>query len=181
MAEVTKLLHAIQEGDRTAEAHLLAVIYGELTQLAAGAMTSEASDCTLSATALVHEAYLRLVDDEGRLAFENRRHFFGAAAQAMRRILVDAARSRRRTKRGGDRDRVELNDVAAPDADARLVELDEALAELARRDPLAAQVVELRRFAGLSHEQIGAALDVSVYEARQKWTFARAWLKDALK
>ena len=122
-------------------------------------------------------AYLRLVGDQ---QFDNRGHFFAAAAEAMRRILIDRARARSSRKRGGDGRRVMLDGVAAAGPDERLLALDEALTELAGADPLAARVVEMHHFAGMAHDQVAAALDVSVYLARQKWTFARAWLKTTL-
>src|SRR5215469_16375919 len=122
-------------------------------------------------------AYLRLVGDQ---QFDNRGHFFAAAAEAMRRILIDRARARSSRKRGGDRRRVMLDGVAAPDPDERLLALDEALTELAGADPLAARVVEMHHFAGMAHDQVAVALNLSVYLARQKWSFARAWLKTAL-
>jgi RNA polymerase sigma factor (TIGR02999 family) len=177
MSEVTRLLDAAAAGDRRAAADLLPVVYDELRQMAAARMAGEAVGHTLQPTALVHEAYLRLVGDQ---EFDHRGHFFAAAAEAMRRILIDHARRRARAKRGGGRGRAELPDVAAPDPDDRLLALDEALTGLAAEDPVAARVVELRQFAGLGHEQVAAALGVTVYVARQKWTYARAWLRDAL-
>jgi RNA polymerase sigma factor (TIGR02999 family) len=121
--------------------------------------------------------YLRLVGDQ---QFANRHHFFAAAAEAMRRILIDRARARRSIKRGGNARRVALDGVAAPDPDDNLLALDEALTRLAGADPLAARVVEMHHFAGLAHDQVAAALEISVYLTRHKWTFARAWLKNAL-
>ena len=177
MADVTRLLDAAAAGDRQAAADLLPLVYDELRKLAAARMAVERPDHTLNATALVHEAYLRLVGDQ---PFENRSHFFAAAAEAMRRILVENARRKGRIKRGGNQRRVELNDVAAPLADGDLLALDEALTLLAAEDPLAGRVVELRHFAGLGHEKIADVLGVTVYQARQKWTYARAWLRDAL-
>jgi RNA polymerase sigma factor (TIGR02999 family) len=177
MPEVTRLLDAAAAGDRLAAADLLPLVYEELRKLAAGRLAGEAPGHTLQPTALVHEAYLRLIGDQD---FENRGHFFAAAAEAMRRILIDHARRRKREKRGGDRQRAEMPDVAAPDRDDRLIALDEALTRLATEDPVAARVVELRQFAGLGHEQIAATLGMTVYAARQKWTYARAWLRNAL-
>ncbi len=118
-------------------------------------------------------------DDPGK-PWDNRGHFFAAAAESMRRILVEAARRRDRLKRGGDLRRVDLADRAAPDADSKLLALDETLTRLAAEDPIAAKVVELKRFAGLGHDEVAAALGISIYLARQKWTYARAWLRDAL-
>jgi RNA polymerase sigma factor (TIGR02999 family) len=177
MSDVSRILQAIDQGDPNAADQLLPLVYDELRQLAAQKLAQEKPGQTLDATALVHEAYLRLV---GGQPFANRRHFFAAAAGAMRRILVDRARARQAAKRGGDGRRVPLNGVAAPDPDGRLLALDEALTHLAGVDPLAARVVEMHHFAGMAHEQVATALDVSVYLARQKWAFARAWLKAAL-
>ena len=177
MSEVTRLLHAAATGDRQAASDLLPLVYDELRKLAAARMAAEAPDHTLNGTALVHEAYLRLVGDQ---QFAGRGHFFAAAAEAMRRILIENARRKSRHKHGGQNQRVEFSDFAAPTPDERLLALDEALTQLAAEDPAVAQVVELRHFGGLSHEQIAAALGITVYEARQKWTYARAWLRDAL-
>jgi RNA polymerase sigma factor (TIGR02999 family) len=177
MSDVTRLLDAAAAGDAQAAGELLPLVYEELRKLAAARMAAQAPGHTLDATALVHEAYLRLV---GEQRFDNRGHFFAAAAEAMRRILVNHARDRSRQKRGGDWKRVQLDDVPAPSADDRLVALDDALTRLAAEDPDLAKVVELRHFGGLGHEHIAKLLDISVYEARQRWTFARAWLHDAL-
>ena len=177
MSDVTRVLQAIDQGDAAAADKLLPLVYDELRKLGAQKLAQEKPGQTLEATALVHEAYLRLVGDQ---QFANRRHFFAAAAEAMRRILIDRARARRSLKRGGDERRVTLDGVAAPDPDDRLLALDEALTQLAGVDPLAARVVELHHFTGMAHEQVAAGLDMSVYLARQKWTFARAWLKAAL-
>jgi RNA polymerase sigma factor (TIGR02999 family) len=177
MSDLTHILRAIDQGDPDAAGRLLPLVYEELRQLAAHKLAQEKPGQTLDATALVHEAYLRLVGDQ---QFANRRHFFAAAAEAMRRILIDRARARRSLKRGGDGHRVTLDGVAAPDPDERLLALDEALTQLAGADPLAARVVEMHHFAAMSHEQVAAALNMTVYLVRQKWTFARAWLKTAL-
>jgi RNA polymerase sigma factor (TIGR02999 family) len=128
----------------------------------------------------VHEAYLRLVGGGHADGWGGRGHFFAAAAEAMRRILIDHARKRNREKRGGGRGRLELPDVPAPDRDERLIALDEALSQLAAEDAIAARVVELRQFAGLGHEDVAATLGITIYAARQKWDYARAWLRDAL-
>ena len=177
MSEVTRILSAIEQGDPSAAEQLLPLVYDELRKLAAQKLAQEKPGQTLDATALVHEAYLHLV---GHQEFANRPHFFAAAAEAMRRILIDRARARSSLKRGGDRRRAALDAVAAPDPDERLLALDEALTQLAGADPLAARVVEMHHFAGMGHEQVAAALNLSVYLARQKWTFARAWLKTTL-
>jgi RNA polymerase sigma factor (TIGR02999 family) len=178
--DVTTILNAIEAGDRQAAAQLLPLVYEELRRLAAQKLAQEKAGHTLQPTALVHEAYLRLVGKADGPHWDSRGHFLAAAAEAMRRILVENARRKRRLKRGGAMQRVELGDVPAPSADDQLLALDEALERLAREDPVAARVVNLRRFAGLSHEQVAATLHLSVYEARQKWTYARAWLRDAL-
>lgn len=153
------------------------LVYDELRKLASAKLSREQPGQTLNATSLVHEAYLRLVGDQ---QFENRGHFFAVAAEAMRRILVDRARQRNSLKRGGDLGRVPLSDFADSDADERLLHLDEALAQLASIDPLAAKVVELHHFAGLTQDAVAANLGVTAYQIRQKWVFARAWLKAAL-
>ena len=177
MADITLVLAAVDAGDRQAASQLLPLVYDELRKLAAARIAAERPDHSLNATALVHEAYLRLVGDQ---QFENRGHFFAAAAEAMRRILVEDARRKSRLKRGGDVRRVELADSPAVEPDADLLALDDALTRLAAEDQVAAKVVELRYFAGLGHEAVAAALGTTVYLARQKWTYARAWLRDAL-
>ena len=180
MSDVTRLLDAATAGDRQAAAALLPLVYDELRKLAAVRMATEASEHTLQPTALVHEAYLRLVGPADGLRWDNRGHFFAAAAEAMRRILVDAARRKRTEKHGGDRRRVELPEVPAEPADERLIALDVALTRLAAEDPVAARVVELRHFAGLSIEEAAAALALSRSAAYRHWTYARAWLKQAI-
>jgi RNA polymerase sigma factor (TIGR02999 family) len=161
---------------------LLPLVYDELRTLAAARMADEAFDQTLQATALVHEAYLRLVGPADEARWHNRGHFFAAAAEAMRRILVDAARRKRTEKHGGRRHRVELPDLpAGPEvADEPLLALDAALTRLAAEDALAARVVELRHFAGLSIDDAATALGLSRATAYRHWTYARAWLRDAL-
>jgi RNA polymerase sigma factor (TIGR02999 family) len=180
MSDVTRLLNAAATGDRRAAAELLPLVYDELRKLAATRMAAEVAEHTLQPTALVHEAYLRLIGPADDVRWDNRGHFFAACAEAMRRILVDAARRKRREKHGGRLERVELPDVPARDPDSRLLALDDALTRLADEDPVAARVVELRQFAGLGHDAVAAALAITVYTARQKWTYARAWLRDAL-
>jgi RNA polymerase sigma factor (TIGR02999 family) len=186
MTDVTRVLEAIEQGDPRAADRLLPLVYEELRRLAAQRLAHEPAGQTLQPTALVHEAYLRLVASPGRESgeepqrWDNRGHFFAAAAESMRRILVERARRKGRLKRGGSRQRVDIADAAAPVADERLLALDEALTRLAAEDPVAARVVELRHFAGLGHEDVAATLGVTVYQARQKWTYARAWLRDAL-
>ncbi|MDX2115478.1 MAG: sigma-70 family RNA polymerase sigma factor [Planctomycetota bacterium] len=175
--QVTQLLDAISDGDSKASAELLPLIYDELRKLAQNYMAKEAHALTLQPTALVHEAYLRLVGQPDA-KWSGRGHFFGAAAQAMRRILVDSARSRGRIKRGGDRARVELNDqlAATEDTGTDLIALDEALTALEKYDRRKFQVVMLQYFAGLSVDETAAALGLSATTVRNDWTFARAWL-----
>ena len=181
MNEVTIILGAIKQGDPAAAERLLPLVYDELRKLAGQRMKHEKPGQTLQPTALVHEAFLRLVGtDAGEPAWDSRGHFFAAAAEAMRRVLVEQARRKKRHKHGGELQRVELTDAAVPAVDDRLLALDEALTNLAREDAVAARVVELRHFAGLGHEEVAAALGITVYQARQKWTYARAWLSDAL-
>jgi RNA polymerase sigma factor (TIGR02999 family) len=181
MSDVTRILNAVTTGEPRAAEELLPLVYQELRRLAARKLAQEKPGQTLDATALVHEAYLRLVGDADEPKWDSRGHFFAAAALAMRRILVEYARRKRRIKRGGEQERVELDDPAARTDDERLLALDEALGRLAAEDALAARVVDLRRFAGLGHEEIAAALGITVYEARRKWTYARAWLRDAVE
>jgi RNA polymerase sigma factor (TIGR02999 family) len=172
MSDVTRILHAIDQGDPHAADQLLPLVYEELRKLAAAKLAHEKPGQTLDATALVHEAYLRLVGAE---QFANRRHFFAAAAQAMRRILVESARRKQLIGR------VDLADVEPAVADdERLLELHDALERLASSEPTAAKVVELRVFTGLSVEEAAAALGLSRATAYREWTFARAWLATAL-
>jgi RNA polymerase sigma factor (TIGR02999 family) len=175
MSDVTRLLNAIQQGDRQAAGELFPLVYNELRGLAAGKLAHEKPGQTLDATALVHEAYLRLVGDQG---FENRRHFFGAAAEAMRRILVENARRKQSQKRGGDQARVPLDPerFAAPEREEDLLALDEALELLSREEPEVAELVKLRYFAGLSVPRAAEMLGVSPRTADAWWAFARAWL-----
>ncbi len=181
MSDVTRILSQIESGDPSAAEKLLPLVYDELRKLAAAKLAQEKPGQTLQATALVHDAYIRLVDVDKASHWNSRGHFFGAAAEAMRRILVENARRKQRQKHGGGRQQQELADPAAPEADARLLALDNALTRLAQEDPVAARVVELRHFAGLGHEGVATALGITVYEARQKWTYARAWLRRDLR
>lgn len=160
---------------------LLPLIYDELRKLAAQKLAQERPGMTLQATGLVHEAYLRLVDGENPRNWNGRGHFFAAAAVAMRRILVETGRRKATLKRGGLRQRVEALDLPADEADARLAALDDALERLAAEDRLAARVVELHHFAGLSQELVAETLGITVYQVRQKWTYARAWLCAAIE
>jgi RNA polymerase sigma factor (TIGR02999 family) len=183
MSEVTRILSAIEQGDTRAAGELLPLVYDELRKLAAQKMAQEAPGQTLQATALVHEAYLRLVDVGGMPQWDSRGHFFAAAAEAMRRILVDRARAKGRQKRGGefkklDIDAIDLATTATPD---QLLALDEALAKLAQGDPAAARLVELRYFTGLTVEEAGKALGISTATAYRHWNYARAWLYSELQ
>jgi RNA polymerase sigma factor (TIGR02999 family) len=180
MSAVTRLLDAAAAGDPRAAADLLPLVYDELRKLAAGRMAAEAPGHTLDATALVHEAYLRLVGDQ---SFDGRGHFFAAAAEAMRRILVNHARDRKRLKRGGGRIRLELLDQAgslAADPDL-VLSLDELLTRLGEEDATAARVAHLHLFGGLSVEEAGATVGVSRAVAYRNWKYARAWLREALE
>ena len=183
MNEVTRILSDLQQGDPRAAAELLPLVYDELRKLAAQRMAAERPDHTLEATALVHEAYLRLVDAEKVPHWNSRGHFFGAAAEAMRRILVENARAKGRLKRGGGGDgdgwqRVELSAVteAAGLADDVLA-LHEALEKLETLDPRKAQLVKLRFFAGLTNEQAAQVLEISTSTADNDWAYARCWLR----
>ncbi len=182
MADVTRLLDAAAAGERAAAAELLPLVYDELRALAAARMATEAPGQTLQATALVHEAYLRLIGPPDR-RWDSRGHFFAAAAEAMRRILVEAARSRGRLKRGGRRVRVELLDTASSLADDPdlLLSLDELLPRLAAEDDTAARLAQLHLFGGLSVEEAGQALGLSRPVAYRDWKYARAWLREALE
>lgn len=178
MADVTQILRRISDGDAAAAEQLLPLVYDELRKLAAARMVQESTGHTLQATALVHEAYVRLVDVDQGQQFDNRGHFFSAAAEAMRRILVESARRKGRIKRGGDRDREELGDVpiVAEGIHEDLVALDDALNRLKAEDPQAVQLVQLRYFAGLSIAEAAEILGVSPRTADRIWSFARAWL-----
>jgi RNA polymerase sigma factor (TIGR02999 family) len=178
--EVTRILETLNGGERQATGELLPLVYDELRRLAAKQLARETPGQTLQATALVYEAYLRLVGGDPDRKWNGRAYFLAAAAQVMRRILVEAARRKARKKRGGELRRVEVADPPAPDPDDDLLALNDALNRLAGEDPVAAQVVELHQFAGSRHEETAAALSITVYVARQKWTYARAWLRDAL-
>ena len=176
MTDVTRLLGAAAAGDRRAAADLLPAVYAELRKLAAARLAADPAGHTLQPTALVHEAYLRLVGGEPADGWNGRGHFFGAAAEAMRRILVERARRRQADKHGGGRARVELPDVPAAAPPDDLLALDEALTRLERHDPAAAALVKLRYFAGLSHQEAAAALGLSRGAADRLWALARAWL-----
>ena len=182
MSDVTRLIDAAAGGDRQAAADLLPLVYDELRKLAAARLAAEPAGNTLSATALVHEAYLRLVGGEPAGGWGGRGHFFAAAAEAMRRILVNRARDKGRLKRGGDRRRVDLDGLSDPGAALPddLLDLDDALDRLAAGYPQAAELVKLRFFAGLTLDQAAEALGLARRSADRQWAFARAWLADAL-
>jgi RNA polymerase sigma factor (TIGR02999 family) len=181
MSDVTRILERVRDGDPDAAERLLPLIYGELRALAAQRLDREKAGQTLDPTALVHEAYVRMVDVDRAQKWNSRGHFFAAAAEAMRRILVEAARRKKRLKRGGQMRRVEMPEAPAPFLDDGLLALDEALSRLAREDSIAARVVELHHFGGLGHTDVADVLRITVYRARQKWAYAQAWLSDALK
>jgi RNA polymerase sigma factor (TIGR02999 family) len=180
MSDVTRILSAIEQGDRQAAEKLLPLVHDELRELAAQKLARERPGQTLQATALVHEAYMRLVGAEGAVAWHGRGHFFAAAAEAMRRVLVDRARDRKRLKRGGParrREDLDLDALARPDAPPDdLLDLDDALTRLELVDPRAAALVKLRAFAGLTLDEAAAALGVVRRTADRDWAFARAWL-----
>lgn len=178
--DVTGLLLAWEGGDESARDRLLTVVHGELRRLAAAQMRPEARQVTLQPTALVHEAYLRLID-QTRVEWQNRAHFFAICSRIMRRVLVDEARRRKAHKRGGGEIRVELDERAlGEEEDLDLVALDEALGRLAEEDPRAASVVEMRYFGGLTVEETAAALELSPATVKREWATARAWLFRAL-
>jgi RNA polymerase sigma factor (TIGR02999 family) len=177
MNDVTQILNAIDKGDGQAAEKLLPLVYDELRRLAAHKMSQEKPGQTLQATALVHEAYIRLVGSEAQ-NWNSRAHFFGAAAEAIRRILIENARHKKRLKRGGGREKVDLKDsdvvIELPLDD--IIALDEALTELAKTDKIKAEIVKLRYFAGLTLEQTAQALDISPSTAQRHWLYSKAWL-----
>ena len=183
MNEVTRLLSAIEQGDPHAAEQLLPLVYEELRKLAAQKLAGEKPGQTLQATALVHEAYVRLVGADRVGHWDSRGHFFAAAAEAMRRILIEQARHKRRPKHGGGRRRVDLDETAAledaPSDD--LLALDEALTRLAAEEPTKAELVKLRFFAGLTTAEAAKVLGISVATAERYWTYARVWLYSELK
>ena len=188
MSEVTRILSAIEEGDAQAAERLLPLIYEELRKLAAHKLAHEVPGQTLQATALVHEAYVRLVGNHGDgtapgQKWDSRRHFFAAAAEAMRRILLDRARDKNRKKRGGGWRRLRLDNIDLPveEPPEDLLDLDEALQKLALEDPVCADLVKLRFFAGLTMEEAAAALGIARRSADRYWAFARSWLYDELR
>ena len=177
MRDVTRILTAIEQGDAKAADELLPLVYDELRRLAAQKMSREPPGQTLQATALVHEAYIRLVGTEAQ-NWSSRTHFFAAAAEAMRRILIENARRKQTLKRGGDRQRIDIDDVelAIKECPEDILALDEALAKLAQEDSVVAELVKLRYFAGLKLEQAAEVLGVSARTADRYWAYARAWL-----
>jgi len=182
MSDATVLLAAVEQGDPKAANQLLDVVYEELRRLAAYKMAQEAPGQTLQPTALVHEAWLKLIG-AGERKFENRAHFFAVAAEAMRRILIDRARRRKTQRHGGRYERVELQEtgLAAPADDDQLLAVDEALEKLSHEHPVQAQVVKLRYFGGMTNEEVAHALDLSVSTVKNYWAFARAWLFDSIR
>jgi RNA polymerase sigma factor (TIGR02999 family) len=182
MNEVTRILSAIEQGDPHAADQLLPLVYEELRKLAAQKLAQEKPGQTLEATALVHEAYLRLVDVQKAQHWDSRRHFFAAAAEAMRRILVENARRKKRLKRGGGRQRCDLqeDDCVAPAPDDRLLALDEALGQLAAAHPDLAELVKLRYFAQMTVEQTADLLGLSPRTVKRNWVYASAWLRRAM-
>ena len=179
MSDVTRILSAIEQGDPSAAEQLLPLVYNELRQLAAQKLAHEKPGQTLQATALVHEAYLRLVGGEPDAHWNSRGHFFAAAAEAMRRILVEQARHKRSAKGGGQLQRVELHEeqLAAPSGNVDLIALDEALNKLAQHDCRKAELVKLRFFGGLTIHQAAAALGIAESTADADWAYAKAWLR----
>ncbi len=178
MTDITRILASAQRGDPQAASQLLPLIYDELRRLAANKLGREKPGQTLQATALVHEAYLRLVGDGKEQSWDSRGHFFAAAAEAMRRILVEHVRHKRSLKQGGDRAREALDElqVPAPEPVEDLLALDEALNKLAASDPAKAELVKLRYFAGMTIDEAAAAVGISSATAKRYWTYARAWL-----
>jgi RNA polymerase sigma factor (TIGR02999 family) len=181
MNEVTQILTAIEHGDPHAAEQLLPLVYEELRKLAAQKVAREEPGQTLNATALVHEAYLRLVGGEFQRPFNDRGHFYAAAATAMRHILIDNARRKLAGKHGGGRERVELHDIASAEPDDDLIALDEALKKLTAQDPVKGRLVELRYFAGLTGDEAAGVLGISPSTADRHWTYARAWLQAELR
>src|SRR5580658_1347309 len=182
MSDATVLLGAIEQGEPAAAEKLLDLVYDELRRLAASKMAREAPGQTLQPTELVHEAWLRLIGAQNP-KFENRAHFFAAAAEAMRRILIDRARHKLAVRHGGECARVDVDeqDLAAPGPDEQLLAVHEALDNLAKEHPVQAQVVKLRYFVGMTNEETAEALSVSVATVKNYWTFARTWIFTALK
>lgn len=182
MSDITLMLQAVARGERQASSDLLPLVYEELRQLAGARMARESAGQTLQPTALVHEAWLRLVG-EGNRNWENRAHFFGAAAEAMRRILIENARRKSRLKRGGDQVRVELEelDLATTTPDDKILLIDEALAQLQQEDPEKAKIVVLKFFGGLTNQEVAQTLGVTERTVERQWAFAKAWMFRCIK
>jgi len=182
MTEASQILIAIQDGDPQAANKLLPLVYNELRQLAAQRLAQENAGLTLDATSLVHEAYVRLIGDNAERSWNGRGHFFAAASEAMRRILIENARRKKRLRHGGDKRRQKLNEMelAEEKADERLLAVDEALVKLAQKEPEVAEVVKLRFFVGLTIEKTAEALDLSKRTVNRHWAYARAWLHQHL-
>jgi RNA polymerase sigma factor (TIGR02999 family) len=183
VSEVTRILSAIKDGDPRAAELLLPLVYEELRGLAAQRLGRERPGHSLQATALVHEAYLRLFDVDEAQHWDSRAHFFTAAGEAMRRILVDQARRRLAAKRGGGAHREQLDEsaIAAPDSGVDVIALNDVLDQLAEADPVAANVVKLRFFAGFTMDEVAEALGMSVRSAQDVWAYARSWIRDKLE
>lgn len=183
MSDVTQILSQIESGDRAAADRLLPLVYEELRKLAAARMSQENPGMTLQATALVHDAYIRLVDVDQVQRWDSRGHFFAAAAEAMRRILVENARRRNSAKRGGNHERIDLDEAVLSDNELRddVLEIDKYLERLSDAHPRAAEVVKLRFFAGLTGDQTAEVLGVSARTVDQLWAFARAWLFETIQ
>jgi len=183
MSDVTRLLQAADRGEEHAKEQLLEVIYSELHRMAENRLANEPPGQTLQATALVHDAWFELVGADGHAGFQNRAHFFGAAAEAMRRILIDRARRRQAQKRGGGLEHLDLDsiEVAATAGDTELLRIDDALQKLAVEDPASAELVRLRFFVGLKLEEAADVLGISERTAKRYWQFARAWLYEDLR
>jgi RNA polymerase sigma factor (TIGR02999 family) len=183
MSDVTQILSRMESGDSSASAELLPLVYDELRKLAASRLAAENPGQTLQATALFHEAYLRLVGANGAQRWHNRGHFFAAAAEAMRRILVDVARQKRRVKRGGELQRrdAELANLAIDEPSEQILAVNDALDELAKEQPTKAELVKLRYFAGLTLADAAAALDISTATADRYWRYSRAWLAQKIR
>ncbi len=183
MQEVTRILQALEAGDVTATDQLLPIVYAELRKLAGNKLAHEAPGQTLTATALVHEAYLRLLGNETEQQWDHRGHFFAAAAESMRRILIENARRKKRLKHGGEFDRVDLPEIEAPAQKQfdDLLSLDVALTEFAKESPQKAELVKLRYFAGLNEQEAADVLGISRATAARHWAYARAWLFNRIK
>lgn len=182
MSDITQVLQAIRRGDGRASEELLPLVYNELRQLAAARMNQESGGQTLQATALVHEAWLRMVGDGDR-EWQNRAHFFGAAAEAMRRILVDNARRKSRLKRGGDQERVDIEGVelAATSPDDKILLMDEALEKLRAEDPEKSRIVVMKFFGGMTNQEVAESLGVTERTVERQWAFAKAWLFQSIQ